>query len=414
MRIVDAAGSDLRARFDAADRIAALSVDGTERERFAYDDLGTNGFGRLHEVTYPGGRQRFAYNPRGQVVSHSYEIDGHPQPFVFQYEYDALGKQRRVIYPDGSAVDFEHYGNGMPRRVPGVVDEIEYDPRMFVTRMEFANGVTTTAGYTDGPGRVRRQRTTGPAGVLDDQTFTYDAGMHLLSVEHAGPGDTGLVSYTYDPLYQLTRFVDDRAPGREVAYTYDGRHITGNGERDLRRFYEDQSRPGRVSRLEQEAQSSAVAYDANGNITSLLGRTLTFGPKGELERVRRDGTTIDYRYDHRGHRIAKRVTQGTTTDETLFFGQLAEVRNSLLTRYVVLGHTRIALVRQGSMRWIHTDPLGSATFYTDEAGTHRPHRLSAVRQPLRQRSGAAAAGVRAARVGRGRRALLHAAPLLLA
>jgi RHS repeat-associated protein len=368
VRVLDAGGSDLRVSFDAADRIAVLSVDGAERERYVYDDLATNGFGRLHEVTYPGGSQRFAYNQRGQVVSHAYEVEGHTQPFIFQYEYDALGKQRRVTYPDGSAVDFEQYGNGMPRRVAGFVEEIEYDARMFVTRMAFANGVTTQVDYTAGPGRVSHQRTTSPAGVIDDQAFTYDAAMHLLSVEHAEPGGAGSVSYTYDPLYQLTRFVDERTPGHDVAYSYEGRRISANGERDVRLFYEDASHPGRVSRVEQKAASSPLAYDANGNITSLLGRTLTFGPKGELERVEHDRTTVDYRYDHRGHRIAKRVTQNVTVDETLFFGQLAELRGGALARYVVIGHTRVALVRQDSTRWIHTDPLGSATFFTDEAG----------------------------------------------
>jgi RHS repeat-associated protein len=266
-------------------------------------------------------------------------------------------------------VEFEQYTNGMPRRVAGFVDEIEYDARMLVSRMAFANGVTTEVEYTGGPGRVRHQRTAGPSGVLDDQTFTYDAGMHLLSADHAEPGGAGLVSYTYDPLYQLTRFVDERAFGRDVAYRYDGRRITANGERDVQLFYDDAAHPGRVGRVEQGGASSAVAYDANGCITTLLGRTLTFGPKGELERVQRGGTTVGYRYDHRGHRVAKQVTQGANTDETLFFGQLAELRGGVLARYVVIGHTRVALVRQGSTRWIHTDPLGSATFFTDQAGT---------------------------------------------
>jgi RHS repeat-associated protein len=370
VRVVDAAGADVQVTFDAADRIATLSVNGVEQEHYTYDDIATNGFGRLHQVSYPDGRQQFAYNHRGQVVTHTYDVNGQAQPFVFQYAYDALGKQRSITYPNGETVIFDQYTNGMPRSVSGIVDQIDYDPRMLVSRIAYANGVTTTVDYTAGPGRVNHQQTTGPGGVLDDQTFTYDAGMHLLGVAHAEPGSTGDVSYTYDPLYQLTRSVDQRGGGLDVAYTYTDRRITANGESGLRLFYEDAAHAGRVTRLEQgaAATSSPVGYDANGCITSFLGRTLTFAAKGELARVVRGQTTIDYAYDHRGRRLAKRVTRAGVTNETLFFGPLAEYRDGALTRYITIGQSRVAIIRQGQTRWIHTDPLGSATFFTDETG----------------------------------------------
>lgn len=380
VRTTDASGTEISAAFDGADRVTAVEVDGVPTEAYAYDDLATGGHGRLRRVTYPGGAQTFAYNERGQVVAHDYEVDGHPDTFTFGYRYDALGKQKQVDYPDGATVRFEHYVNGMPKAAPGFVDAIDYDARMQPTEIRFANGVTTTIDHLPGPGRVTTLRTVGPPGgggggntVLDDQTFAYDAGRHLLGVTFATPGGTGEVAYSLDPLHQLTRAVDSRGADTDVSYDYRGRRLVANGESDVRLLYEDPAHPGRVSHMEQDAVSTPLGYDANGALTGLPGRTFTFGPKGELARVTHDdGAVVDYRYDHQGHRLSKSATApgpAGAVDETLFFGSLAELRADVWARFVVIGETRVALVRQGTTRWIHTDPLGSATFFTDQAGS---------------------------------------------
>lgn len=371
MRTLDAAGNDVVARFDAADRVVRLDINGATTETYLYDDVATNGFGRLREVTYPGGRQRFGYNARRQVVAHTYEVDGAAAPFNFSYVYDALGKQRAVTYPDGSTVTTEYYDNGMPRRIPGFVDAIEYDARLLVTRLRYANGVTTDVRYTPGIGRVAHQRTTGPGTtVLDDQTYGYDALGKVLSIDHAEPGAVGATTFIYDPLYQLTRVTDTRGAGSDIAYAYDARRMTMNGESGVSLTYGDAVHPGRVSSITQAATTTALTYDANGNLAGLPGRTFTFDAKGQLTRVTRpSGVTADYGYDHHGRRVRKDVnTPGSGHNITFMFGQLAEVRNGQLARFVVVGRTRVALVYQGSTRWIHTDPVGSATFFTDEIG----------------------------------------------
>jgi RHS repeat-associated core domain len=259
--------------------------------------------------------------------------------------------------------------------VAGFVDLVEYDPRLLLSSITYPNGVTSTVESTPGAGRVAHQRTTGPGGtVLDDQTFDYDAMWRLLSVTHAEPGNATETTYDYDPLYQLAKVTD--APGAggapvETEYGYArGRLLAQNGESGLTMHYDDAAHPGRVSRVSDGAIDLPVTYDGNGNMTSLPGRVLAFGPKNELETVTRDdGTVVTYTYDHTGQRIRKQVRHGIDATDTLLLGTLAEVRNGQLAAYVVLGSSRVALVHTGAKNWIHTDPLGSATFYTDSTGS---------------------------------------------
>jgi RHS repeat-associated protein len=371
VRTIDGAGNDVTATFDEVDRITELQVGGVVRETYLYDDLASNGFGRLHAVSYPGGSQRFAYDIQGRTTTHVYRFDDLPTESVFTFGYDAQGRRTSVTYPDGATVSQELYANGVPRRVAGFVDLVEYDPRMLLSRITYANGVTTTVANTPGAGRVARQTVTGAGGaVLEDSVFEYDAMWRLLGVtQNNGTTNT----YEYDPLYQLTKAVDTPSGGAAVQTDYSytaGRLLAGNGETGLTLHYEDAAAPGRVSRASGNGPDLPIGYDGNGNMTALPGRSLTFGPKNELETVTKDdGTVITYTYDHTGARIRKQVRQGNNVTDTLLLGALAEVRNGQLAAYVVLGSSRIALTHMGSTMWIHTDPLGSATFYTDATAT---------------------------------------------
>jgi RHS repeat-associated protein len=58
-----------------------------------------------------------------------------------------------------------------------------------------------------------------------------------------------------------------------------------------------------------------------------------------------------------------------------------------------MGSTRIALVRGGATTWIHTDPLGSVTFYSDATGTPIARIAYAAFGNLRSRTGAPPAQV---------------------
>ncbi len=371
VQVADPAGHVVRAAYDGLGRIETLTVDGTETERYTYDDVATHGFGRLHTAAYPGGRQTFGYDAQGRVTRREYEVDGHAAPHVLAFERDALGQVTRVTQPDGSAVDYERHANGLVRAVPGVVDAIEYEPRHLATRIRYANGVVTEVAYLPGTGRVASQRTTSGATVLADQAYGYDDLGQCVSVDDASPGATGRVDYSYDALRQLVAVQDSRPGGVDSAFTYQQRTLVGQGEDDATFTTADAAHPTRPDTMAVGAAAPFVLdHDVAGRLLALPGRTLGWDAKGQLARVERsDGTRAEYGYDHGGIRVRKTVTRGAVVTDTVFLGQYAEVRDGTVVTYVVLNGLRVAMDHGGARHWLHTDPRGSTTFFTDAAGT---------------------------------------------
>jgi RHS repeat-associated protein len=372
VQVVDPAGRAMTAEYDGLGRILTFAVDGAVRETYTYDDIASGGLGRLHTASYPGGSQTFGYDAQGRVALRSYRVDGHVDPFVLGFQRDALGQLTRLVQPDGSHVDYERHDNGLVRAVPGVITGIDYEPRRLATSISHANGVVRTASYTPGTGRVATQRTVAGGGtVLEDTVFGYDALGQCTSMDETTPGSTGEVTYTYDSLRQLVGLTDERPGGIDATFDYQRRTLLGQGEDGAVMTAGDPAHPTRPDALVLGGGAPFdLTYDAAGRLAALPDRALTWDAKGQLVRVQRaGGPRIDFGYDHRGSRVRKTVTDGAVVTDTVFLGPYAEVRDGNLVAYVVLQGLRVAIDHGGTRHWIHTDPRGSATFFTDAAGT---------------------------------------------
>ena len=116
--------------FGLDDRIAELRVDGAVQETYAYDDAasGPGGVGRLSEVSYPGGSQRFEYDERGRVIDHQWSVDGIAQTSAVEHTFNVGGVETSTTYPDGTVVTRELTSNGMTRSIPGFVPTCSTTP----------------------------------------------------------------------------------------------------------------------------------------------------------------------------------------------------------------------------------------------------------------------------------------------
>jgi RHS repeat-associated protein len=378
VRSVDADGNDLTATYDAEGRLHTVSHDDAVVERYTYDDDTPGAGGRLAEVQYPGGSQRFDYDERGHRRRHEYRFEGRAEPLVLGFEHDDAGRQTAVTYPDGTTVAREYYRNGMVRRIDGVVDEFTYDARNFVTRIDYANGVTTETEYAVGVGRVTRQTTTDPRGrSYEDVTYEYDRTQHLVGTTDTAP-DVGVdATYDLDSLYQLTRARGTDSEGSyDVTYDYEGYALTASGESAFGLRFDDAAHPTRVSGIERSDGSVGdVPYSDNGDVTALADRSLAYDHKSQLVRVERGGVVVSYGYDHRGQRISKRVESGDDARETRSLGRLADVTDTGVTAYVTLGGVRLAQLRGGDLTVFHNDPQGTVRFVTNATG-HRATPIS--------------------------------------
>jgi RHS repeat-associated protein len=374
VRMADANGQDLRAEHDALGRLLRLTAGATVLEQYTYDDAARNAHGRIADVTYPGGSQHFTYDAAGRVVQHEHRFDGVAAARTVSYEFDLLGRELAMVHGDGTRIERVLSANGWIRAIPGILDDVTYNARGMPTRVQYANGVITDIQYTDGPGRVNSQRTVGPHGqVMEDITFSYDQLHMLLAQTDTATGGTGAHSFEYDPLYQLRRATSDEGAGA-VARQYDyvdHYNLTRFDEGGSVLHYDDAAHPYRVAGITNGAAPRFdTAFDANGNLLSLPGKTFAYNAKHELQRFQSDaGVVAEYRYDHDGRRISKVVDDGQgVVVRTLFIGRDADIRDGAPTYYVYLGDLRVALIRAAGTTFVHSNYLGSTAFFSDAAG----------------------------------------------
>lgn len=371
VRSIDANGNDLRAEIDAQGRLVRLTLDGVAVEELSYDDAARNALGRLASVSYPGGSQSFTYDPAGRLVRHDYAFDGADRPESLAYEYDALGREVAMTHTDGRRIARELTPNGWVRAIPGVLDNVFYNARGLPIRMRYANGVETDIAYTKGPGRVRSQRTTGPAGqTLYDITYERDGLGQMTRSDDATPGGAGQRAYSYDPLGQLTEIGEQDGP--TIAYGYDRLYnLAGLGDTGAGLHHDDDANPYRLTATTAEGGARAdVGYDAAGNVTSHGARRFGYDHTHALTRFEDGrGLVADYGYDPQGARVSKVVDDGHgSVSRTFFVGDEAEIRNGAPTLFVHLGALRVAVLSPASTRFVHPDPLGTTSFFTDETG----------------------------------------------
>jgi RHS repeat-associated protein len=373
IRTRDAVGHDVTVELDAVGRPTRMLEAGVEVERYGYDDPAVNGFGRITEMVYRGGSQRFAYDPLGAIARQEHLFDGHATPYVLAYANDDRGLPADVTYPDGTVVTTLRYRDGLPRQVSGYVDLVRYDAYGLAVHLEYSNGVRTEVSYEPADTRVRRQQTFGPQGqIYADGQFTYDRMRLLLNATEATPAVQSTTDYERDPVYQLTRASGvDPGGAFDFRYRYQGDYaLAGIGELGVDLAFADPARPTRPTEARTVGGATAsLSYDDNGNLAGLPGRAFDYDYKNQLVRVTRGGGTVaEYAYDSCGNRISKRVTGPGGATETLLVGNLAEIRNGVVARYILLGHARVALADGSGTRYFHADALGSGSLFTDGSG----------------------------------------------
>jgi RHS repeat-associated protein len=374
VRTVDGDGHDIRAGWDDAGRLTGLTGDGAPLETYTYDTAAQHALGRLARVDYVGGAQVYEYDVAGRLVRRSYHYDGEPTAQTLSYEYDPLGRQTAVVHTDGRRFDRRLTANGWLAGITGVLNQVEYDARGLPSEIEFANGVRTTVEYTPGPGRISRQTTVSATlQTLEDVTYTYDKTETMLASDDVAPGGAGRRDYSYDPLYQLTRMTgleDGVAVDRGYDYVAH-RNLARFDEAASTLHYDDAAHPDRLTGVTADGHARFdVMHDSGGNLLALPGQQFEYNVKNELVRLHTDaGLVADYSYDHLGMRTSKRVDDGNgAVRVTHYVGDQAEIRDGVASRFVTIGGLRCAVLTGDQVLFVHDNPTGSSSFFTDSTG----------------------------------------------
>jgi len=197
----------------------------------------------------------------------------------------------------------------------------------------------------------------------------YDALGRVSRRSETVGGSSHTYQYTYDADGQLTQVLRDGSPAER--YTYDA-----NGNRTLRQIgtapadAADYDADDRIQRL----GSTLYSFDAVGAMIGRGSGTFSYSTSEELLRATVNGTTVDYKYDGYGRRVAR--TEAGRTHQFIYANQdyLFEITackypDGTLDLFFYDDAGRLfALQRAGVMYYVATDQVGSSRVVADAAG----------------------------------------------
>ena len=378
---IDATGQSLRSTRDGRGRVTELlDGAGTVIERYHYDNgAGDNLVARLARVDGEFGTAEYSYTPAGDVARITRTFPGQPATFVTGFEFDAHRHIQRVVYPDGSAIDYRHDRQGMLSEIPGFIAAVDHGPTGLRERIEYANGLETHRRYTSGDYLLRELRTEATAGGPRYQHLVYDLDpvgqVRAITDLSSVAGKVRLnQQFTYDDRNRLVRAVGSQ-PGYDFEYRYDDLgNLTLNGETNTTLHYGHEDGPtpfpNRLTRRDGAAVDE-YAYDDNGSLTAdpEIG-TLRYDQRHRLVRTDRpDGTVIAHRYDHNDRRVMTTVdVPGQAVRTRLEIEGLFIVEDGVAAKVVFDEDRRLAVIpAAGDTLLHHFDRLGNVNVMSNAA-----------------------------------------------
>ena len=371
--MTDALGNHAEYRYDLAGRIVRQSVTGPGLARPLVTTWTYEGR-LLVAVEHPVQSERYAYDANGRLLARTTTLQrqgGAPLVSTVRYQYDADGQASAITLADGSLLQVRRdamnavvalerqrivtpwlrwmlpaerlahgikrdlvdvsafeYGNGIQARfersASGALARVAYGPAPGTGPNRLPTvvsaGLALGLGIAPAHAAAPAQTTTPLALRFDTQAvldyrYLWDVQGNLLRLADAA----GVRDHAYDAHDRLiVEARRDNGAGllqvaldsaNEHRYFYDkgGNRILSQEGPTLRTVYAPHSNRW----LGQPGAQDKVHYDANGQPRSAGRRAYDWDALGRLTAVREDGRLLaEYRYNHRGERVAKRAQGG--------------------------------------------------------------------------------------------------------
>ena len=344
IREIDATGSRLEIQYDKQGRMIEKRL--SDKQGFSETTTYHYKENQLVKVESPSMTERMEYDAHGRLIARTAAIhpvdSGKNQIFVTRFQYDPSNNSRDarpsgIMLPNGAALRVKAYsdgafdvhaanfqlpagldgplysnsGNGKngPQRVAmlasGLMDQLSFDPYGHVTGgatailaspPSFDSILNQTRIRYDENGRWRLYDT-----LLQRQFPEYDEQGHLTRVKWQSPDKKELV--------ERLRIGAATVGESQWQYRHDDR-----GNRIASSWTHQPALQGKSADRKQEAsflpgthRYQNVPYDAAGRPLEWNGWKLRWHPGGQiLSMTPKDGRSIQYSYNHRGERVARR------------------------------------------------------------------------------------------------------------
>jgi YD repeat-containing protein len=155
---LDARGVTATYSYDALNRVTQLAFTqsgrSTETQQFGYD-TGTNGKGRLTNLTDPVATTTWSYTAQGRVASKSQLVSGVTQ--AVGYGYNSAGQLTSITTPSGQVIGYAYFNNriaGITVNGTSLISGVVATPFGPVGAWQWGNGLATFRDY-DSDGRLK-------------------------------------------------------------------------------------------------------------------------------------------------------------------------------------------------------------------------------------------------------------------
>jgi len=373
------------------------------------------------------------YDQRGQLDQSGLSVtaDGQTTTQSSNLLYNDGGEVTGLVYPDGETVTSQYDSNGRfqssyvgtpstPDPVPFLVGSTSYTPWGQISGTAIggsgpkASGPTvpvyTTAVSYDGIQRLQGSSATRNSRTFWSQTRTYDNVGNVLGLSttvptQGGGTKTDVQAFCYDALNRLAWAGNTGTPSGgdhcmtppsgttlatyHQAYSFDNLDRLTNGEGGTV-SYTDSNHTHAATRL-GSVPNLYANYDAMGNMTcrnidptnahtcaigNATGASMTYDVEGRLDSwTAPNGTTASdkFLYDNAGNRVLQRTSTSGTVTDTITFDGFTETSssggNTTTMKYYSAHGQRVAMKVNGTLSYLLSDGLGSATLALNSDGS---------------------------------------------
>ena len=381
---------ELVSQTDAKLQTATMTYDKLGRPLTQVDDDGTStwnydtatkGVGKLATASHTNGYLRTqTYDSLGRPSSTATRIDGVTE--TSSVTYDANGRLDRMTYPSGLIVEHVYTSLGYMSQLTEVGGGTLWtanvmDAELRLTQATHGNGVAVNRTFDAARGFITAIGA-GANNAVADFGYSFDTLGNL--IYRADANESLAENFDYDVLNRLTSY--DIAGGAAKTVTYDDMgNITSKSDVGTYTYPASGShsvRPHAVQSI-TGTLNTTYSYDANGNMISGSGRTLTWTSFNKVATITQGAVNMSYEYGPDRGRIKQTGPSGTTyyySGEGALYEKHIGASVTQWNDYLYAGgemvgvkFTRIDATSTTEMRrWFVKDHLGSIAVITDEAG----------------------------------------------
>ena len=340
-------------------------------------------------VTSPGNfSESYGYDTLSRVNLVTTTLDGAAYATNFSYHTTGpgKGKLKRITYPTSTSgvrfkvdYDYDAWGyletakNGdSPSTVYYRLNETDALGRERLA--EFGNGLDEDRTYDRANGSLKSIKT-GPnlTATVQNLTYAWDKVGNLRQRKDLNQNRTE--DFTYDVLNRIKTAELDSVQTLSVNYNNIG-NITSKSDVGTYTYGEGSAGPNSVTTI-TGARPGAFSYDANGNMYSRAGDTITWYSYNKPNRINYGSDYTEFKYGPDRSRFKQISRTGSSTTTTYYVGTHFEKETTGgITKYrhhiraggkLVAIHTRPT---SGPLttRYIHRDHLGSIVALSNESG----------------------------------------------